>query len=362
MKKELSSLDLYYLVKEFSILKNAKVNKVYHYRNELLLDLHVPSKGKFLLKVVLPSLIFITKQKKEYLAPSGFCMFLRKDLVNARLRNIQQIESERILDLEFEKEKKYHLIIELFSKGNIILCRSDYKILGALTVQKWSNREIKKGNKYIYPERRYNLFKIKEKELKDLIENSKMDSVVKILAVDLGIGGVYAEELCLLARTDKKKKKPDDKEIKKIFSELKKLRNKKLNPGIYDNNDIVPFELEQFKELKFKKYKTFNEAIEEKYGKEEDIVSTRHDFKIDKILRILEEQKDKIGELEKEAEENTRKGELVYEKYQLIDSITKELREIRKKHSWKEIKEKLKGHKLIKEINEKENKVAINIS
>ncbi len=361
MKKELSSLDLRYLVKEFSILKNAKVNKLYQYRNELLLDLHVPSKGKHLLKVFLSNLIYITKEKRDYSSPSGFCMFLRKNLTNSRLRNISQIESERILDLEFEKEKKYHLIIELFSKGNIILCRSDYKILGALIVQRWSNREIKKGNKYIHPERAYSLFKIKEKQLKELIENSKMDSIVKILAVDLGMGGVYAEELCLLAKLDKNKKDLNDKEIKKLYLKLKKLTNSKPSIGIYENGDIVPFKLEQFKELKFEKYKTFYEAIDEKYGKQEDIVTTKHDIKIDRVIRILEEQKNKIKELEKKAQENTRKGELIYEKYQLIDSIIKELWEIRKKHSWKEIKEKLKGHKLIKEINEKENKVTIQI-
>ena len=165
MKKELSSLDLKYLVKELSILNNAKVNKLYQYKSELLLDLHVPSKGKYFLKVFLPNLMYITEEKRDYTSPSGFCMFLRKSLMNARLRNVSQIESERIIDIEFEKEKVFHLIIELFSKGNIILCRSDYKILGCLSVQKWSTREIKKGNNYLHPERKFNVFKIKEKEL-----------------------------------------------------------------------------------------------------------------------------------------------------------------------------------------------------
>jgi len=361
MKKELSSLDLHYLVREFAVLKNAKVNKLYVYRNELLLDLHVPSKGKCFLKVVLPNLIFITKQKKEYSSPSGFCMFLRKSLTNSRLRDIVQIDSERILDLLFEKEKESHLIIELFSKGNIILCRSDYKILGALTVQKWSNRQIAKGNKYEHPKRDYNLFKITEQELKETIEKTKMDSIVKVLAVDLGIGGVYAEELCLLVDINKKKKNLDDDEVKKLFSELRKLISRKPFPGIYENNDIVPFRLEQLKEMEFTKYESFSEAIDEKYGKAEDVARTKHDLRIDKVLRVLEEQEAKIKEQEKEAEENTRKGELIYEKYQLVDSLIKELREIRKEHSWKEIKEKLKGHKLVKDINEKENMVTVDI-
>lgn len=361
MKKELSSLDLKYLIKELSILNNAKVNKLYQYKSELLLDLHVPSKGKYFLKVFLPNLMYITEEKRDYTSPSGFCMFLRKSLMNARLRNVSQIESERIIDIEFEKEKVFHLIIELFSKGNIILCRSDYKILGCLSVQKWSTREIKKGNNYLHPERKFNVFKIKEKELKELIKSSKMDSIVKTLAVDLGIGGVYSEELCLEAKIDKNKKNLDDKEIKRLYLKLKKLITKKTEPGIYENGDIVPFKLQQFKELKFTKYKSFNEAIDEKYGTIEDVATTKHDIKIDKVIRILEEQKQKILELEKEAEENTKKGELIYEKYQQVDSLIKELWDIRRKHSWKEIKEKLKNHKVIKDIVEKENKVTIEI-
>ncbi len=359
MKKELSSLDLKFLVREFLILKNAKINKVYHYRNELLLDLHIPGKGKVFLKVVLSNLIFITKHKKEYGNPSNFGMFLRKYLNNSRLRKIRQLESERIIEFEFEKEKKYYLIIELFSKGNIVLCRSDYKIIGSLSVQKWSQREIKKGNIYDYPKRPYNLFKIKEKELKELIEKSKMDSIVKTLAVDLGLGGVYSEEVCLLAKLDKNKKELDDKEIKKLYLNIKKFLENKPEPGIYENGDIVPFKLTQFKNLKFEKHDSFNKAIESKYGSLENIAKTRHDLKLDKIKRIQDEQEKTIKHLESMAEENTMKGEFIYHNYQLIDSLIKDLKNILKKNSWKDIKEKLKGHKIIKNIDEKEKKITI---
>ena len=361
MKKELSSLDLKYLVKEFNIMMNAKVNRLYHYRTELLLDLHVPSKGKHFLKVNLSNLIFITAGKREYGNPSSFTMFLRKTLINSRLREVKQLQSERILDFVFEKEKKFHLIIELFSTGNIVLCRSDYKILGCLSVQKWSKRTIKKGEIYDYPKRPYNLYEIKEEELKELIKKSKMDSIVKILAVDLGIGGAYAEELCLTTKIEKNKRELDDKEIKNLYAKLKRLISTKSEPGIYENGDIVPFKLQQFKDLKFEKFKTFNEAIDSKYGKIEDVLKTRHSLKTDKIIRILEEQKSTIKEQEKVVKENTKKGELIYEKYQEIDSIIKELNEIKEEHSWKEIKEKLKKHKVIKEINEKDKKIIIEI-
>ena len=55
------------------------------------------------------------------------------------------------------------------------------------------------------------------------------------------------------------------------------------------------------------------------------------------------------------------KGELIYQNYQLIKEILDELNKASKKYSWKEIKEKLKGHKVIKEVNEKERKVIIEV-
>ena len=65
--------------------------------------------------------------------------------------------------------------------------------------------------------------------------------------------------------------------------------------------------------------------------------------------------------LRQQADENQRKGELLYENYQVVKDILDELNIAKKKYSWKEIKEKLKGHKLVKQINEKDQEVVIEI-
>ena len=70
---------------------------------------------------------------------------------------------------------------------------------------------------------------------------------------------------------------------------------------------------------------------------------------------------DKITQLKKLIEENQQKGEAIYHNYQLIDEILKELNKAKQKYSWKEIGEKLKGHKIIKRINEKEKTAVIEI-
>ena len=55
------------------------------------------------------------------------------------------------------------------------------------------------------------------------------------------------------------------------------------------------------------------------------------------------------------------KGELIYHKYNLIKEVLDEINKASKKYSWKEIKEKLKEHKIIKEVNEKERKIIIEL-
>ena len=76
---------------------------------------------------------------------------------------------------------------------------------------------------------------------------------------------------------------------------------------------------------------------------------------------MIEKQEKSVKKLEKEIEENTKIGELMYNKYQLIEDVLNQINFARKKHSWKEIKDKLKGHKVVKEINEKEGKIVIEI-
>ena len=75
----------------------------------------------------------------------------------------------------------------------------------------------------------------------------------------------------------------------------------------------------------------------------------------------METQKAKIEEMKREEKELREKGELIYHKYNLIKEVLDELNKASKKYSWKEIKEKLKGHKIIKEINEKDRKVVVEV-
>ncbi|KAJ3176325.1 hypothetical protein HDU87_005367 [Geranomyces variabilis] len=67
--------------------------------------------------------------------PSHFCMKIRKHLRTRRLTAVNQLGADRVVDLRFgEGEAAYHLILEFFASGNIILTDHEYRILALLRV------------------------------------------------------------------------------------------------------------------------------------------------------------------------------------------------------------------------------------
>ncbi len=363
--RQFSALDYHYLLKELQILKNARMDKIYSpSKKELLLQVYVSGKGKKLLKIDAGKIFYLTESKKQYGEPSSFCLFLRKHIRNARIKEIKQIGFERIVEIAIEtKENRYCLILEMFDKGNIILTDNKNIIINCAEQQKWKDRQIKKGELYRYPKKKYNFLELKQKDLKELLK--KPQELVKVLATELGLGGLYAEEACMLAGIDKtiKANKLAEKDIKAIYKILTKLKNKKIDvQTINKDKDITPFPLKQYEDQDSKKAESFSSALDSHFSKQAVSPAEKAKQKaIEKQLKIIENQKKHIKQLEKEIKQNQRKSELIYENYQLIKDILTEINKAKKKFTWQEIKDRLKGHKTVKEVNAKDKKVIIEI-
>ena len=65
--------------------------------------------------------------------------------------------------------------------------------------------------------------------------------------------------------------------------------------------------------------------------------------------------------MEIQAKQSQRTGELIYENYQLVKDILTQIQEARKKYTWQEIKQKLKDHDIIKEVNEKTGELILEL-
>lgn len=368
MKTSISSIELACIVKEFQSIIEGKINKIWLLEKELILQLHLPNIGKKFFRIVSPDVAYITDYKQGMPEkPHGFCLFLRKYLDNARIRAINQVDFERILEIVLEKkEGKYHLFIELFAPGNYILTDDKNIIMSALETKKWKDREIIKGKLYEYPKLKYNFLKLKKEELGKLVSSTDKENIVKALAMDLGLGGIYAEELLLKSSIDKNKKELSDKEINALFKEIEHMRKLEIKPVVVEGKNIIPFDLICFKDKAKQEFESYNEALnktltEHTVTKKQDDNEKESVQYISKEERIVKMQEENIERLKKLSEENLQKGEAIYHNYQLIDEILKELNKAKQKYSWKEISEKLKGHKMIKKINEKEKTAMIEI-
>lgn len=370
MKTELSALELHYLAEEFGVLINGRIDQIYHPdSNEVILQFHVPSLGRKILRILLPHFIYLTDEKKENPEKiSGFCQFLRKRLENAKLKVIKQKNSERILEFMFEaKEGKIILIVELFSKGNIIICDENYNILSVLENREFKDRVLKHGVKYEFPKNIKDFFDLSFESFKEIVKKSEKD-IVKTLAADIGLGGLFSEEILILSKIDKNKKELSENEMKALFSNFKKLFSRKSEPRIIYKDDmpvdIVPFDLEKYRDFEHKQVNAFNEAIDSVITKgliTESIKPSKKSREMEKLNTLIQKQEEQVKELEKEAEENQKKGEFIYENYQKVKDILEAMIKAREKYSWKEIMEKAKGNKIIKEINEAKGEVVVEI-
>lgn len=72
-------------------------------------------------------------------SPSPFAMKLRKHLRNLRLENVTQLGNlDRVIDFRFGSGSyAHHLILELYSQGNIILSDGEYRILALLRTHQY---------------------------------------------------------------------------------------------------------------------------------------------------------------------------------------------------------------------------------
>lgn len=372
MKTQLSSVDIHFLVKEFQILLGSKIDKIFSLsKKQLLINFYVPNIGKKQLFIDAEKAAYLTEFKFSRDEPSDFCMYLRKKLSNSRLRAIKQIEFERIIKFEFEtKESKFFLILELFSKGNIILLDSKDTVLIAAEYQKWKDRSVRPKVIYQPPTRDNNPKTMDSKKIRDMFSSSNKESIVKSLAIDMGFGGTYAEELIVRSKLSKDKdKKPTEigmKKVEKIYDAITNVFSQEISANVvYDNEDIIditPISLLVYKENKSETIESFSLALDSHFSK---LMLTKknqkHKKKIEEIEHIIKQQKTTIKNLEKAEIENANKADKLYEKYQYISSLLSELNSILKEHSFDEVKKKLKGHKIIKSIDSKNKTITIDI-
>lgn len=112
-------------------LVGLRVNQIYDIDNKTYLIRLQGSEHKTILLIESGIRFHTTAfEWPKNVAPSGFSMKLRKHLKNKRLEKLQQLGVDRIVDFQFGmNEAAYHVIVELYDRGNIVLTDHEFTIL-----------------------------------------------------------------------------------------------------------------------------------------------------------------------------------------------------------------------------------------
>ena len=358
--KSMSAVDIKACVKELGKeIVDGKIEKIYHYPpDEIRIKLY--ANGRKDLIVEAGRRIHLTKFPKESPKfPSSFAMLLRKHLEGGRIKSIEQHDFDRVVKIEINRrDGKKYLIAELFAKGNVILTDENFKVVMPL-----KHDYIKPGEKYSFPEPRLTPFDLNEQILAEICKDESRE-IVKVLATKCGLGGLFAEETCLRAGIDKKKKSNElsDDEIDLIVKTVKELFEPVVRcdfkPHIVVKDgkyiDVLPIELKIYEGYEKRRFDSFNEALDEFYSKliieSAEKAEKEESEELKKLKKRLEIQLQTKEKLEKEMEKYRRIGDLIYEKYTVVDQILNAFKQAKEKLPFEEIKRRAKRIKIVKGV------------
>ena len=369
-KQELSSVDLAALVTELNRYEGAKVDKAYLYGEDLLrLRMRDFDRGRVELFVEVGEVKRAHVADPEHVPdapgrPPNFAMMLRNRIANADFVGVEQFEFDRILVFEFERgDERTKIVAELFGQGNIAVLDETDEVVRSLETVRLKSRTVAPGAQYEFPSSRLNPLTVGFDTFRRNMDDSDTD-VVRTLATQLNLGGLYAEELCTRAGVDKTLDIADagEEEYRAIHDAIadltSQLKSGEFDPRVYLDGDRVvdatPFPLRERERenLNEEAYGTFNEALDEYFYRLElddgsvEEGEDRPDFEaeIAKQQRIIEQQEGAIEGFEEQAQAEREKAESLYANYELVDEVLSTVRGAREEGvPWSEIESTLQS-------------------
>ena len=239
-------------------------------------------------------------------------------------------------------------------------------ILSALHYKIWNdNRKILAGKPYVFPPAQLDPRTLDQDSFAALLEKSEKENIVKSLAMECSLGGIYAEELLVRAGVSKEllPKDVSASDQEKIRISLQNLFDEDLVVWSREG-EVFPRQLQTIEGVS--KDSTFNEEVaslvlkklECDEQKESVAQNTKSLSKTQKVIKVQEKQ---LFNLKKSAQENQEKGELLYTRYQEVQELLSTLAKWKKTCSWDEIKEKAKEFSLIKSIDEHTGTITVEL-
>ncbi|CAF3242857.1 unnamed protein product [Rotaria sp. Silwood2] len=305
------------------------------------------------------------------LIPSGFAMKLRKHLKSRRLESIEQLGIDRIIDLQFGSgEAAYHLIVELYDKGNIILTDFNYMILSLIRkrTDATTDEKFAVNEKYLIdcvkqPEDLISLEKLIE-VLKNAQQN---ESVKKILNPLLPFGSAVLDECLIKAGLNSEnctigKTFNIEQDASKLHEQLIQAMDylKQADTGeckgyityrqegstsLLSYEEFHPFLFKQLESKPYLELPTFDRAVDEFFSKleaqrvEGHIVQKERDA-LKKLENVKKDHQKRLDELQSAQNEDVRKAYIIEINADLVTRAMAAINTaVANQMSWPEIEE-----------------------
>jgi len=228
-----------------------------------------------------------------------------KELDNARLISLEQVNNDRILSFTFDKGT---LVFEMFGDGNAVLVRGGVTVCAA-KYEKWAGREITVGKPYSPPAS---------------VPSTKLEPSDKYIIVSLmklPLGKDYAAEALARAKIDEKTpgNKLDVGQLSRLERELESIRSSAKPLVFYDNGKPVDFALAALSKnskLEARPFVSLSEAADEYYANVE-----LPNPEVEKLVRRLEKQRERLDELLREEKSDRERGDFIYAHYADIERL-----------------------------------------
>jgi predicted ribosome quality control (RQC) complex YloA/Tae2 family protein len=285
-----------------------------------------------------------TRYVEEAAGGDKFAEKAVKELDNSRLLSVEQLNNDRIISFVFDRGQ---LVFEMFGNGNAILVR-DGTTVCAVKYEKWSGRETAAGKPYsppppamphsapppalphstqppAMPAAISQVLPSSESPAKPpAIPSAKPETSDKYIIsslMKLPFGKDYAIEA--LARAGIGEKTPGNEipgdKLAMLESELGKIRSSAKPFVFYDDNKPADFALAQlvkYQKLEARSFASLSEAADEYYSHVE-----KPNPEVEKLVRRLEKQQERLLELAQEEKADREKGDFIYAHYQEVELL-----------------------------------------
>ena len=307
---ELSGIELHYLVNKIS----PKVSSGYYVsdissitKNSILLKLHHPAEPDIMLMVSTKG-IWFTNKKYRQIEENQFVKVLSREIERAKISSVSQPGSERIFFLYFvnRDNKVRKLIVEIFGKGNIILCDESMEIIWILNPIEVRHRTLRTGSEYVLPPKRgEDVLQISLESMKKIASLQPNNTeVVKWLGNCTSLPRKYLEEILLQSAINTKYVNIlSDNDIEIIYEKTREITNKIIDEknhapsvildklGLAVDTSPIPMS----KEVNVKKVETYMDGIDQVLSNEiltigRNLKTEEADRKILELEHDLEEQ------------------------------------------------------------------------